>query len=257
MTGEAKNLHFTSPAITNDQFGSDVELEVGDAREELRSIAAGGQIIKAYRGFDHLDYRISRTQLDAINGSSAELYFSIFVHEVADIDSVVDYDELLFGPTLIGAQYSAVLSGGDRADPTPSLTISQSGFDSLLPEPDFTTGLGSAVSWTPGIIEGSLDLRSFGLGVDEFFAVSYNWGVKVENEYGGFSGPVSASFFDPLSGDGSFSFDANGTEIFLTGAADDPTVTPVPLPAGGTLMLTALAALGWRARRRKSENRYE
>ncbi|WP_159974293.1 VPLPA-CTERM sorting domain-containing protein [Roseobacter cerasinus] len=256
VTGSAKNvLKNEGGRFRNDEFGSVAEIFVGDAGAEPRSITAGGQLIYAVQpdSPDALDgggFRISGTRLNAIRGSTASLNFSIFLHEVPDFDAIGDYDDLLLGPTVLEAQYTAVLFGGDIANPTPSLTINQSGFDRPIPEPDFVMGNGSAVSWDLGIVADTFDLGAAGVDVDDLLGVSFNWTVKVESEFGGFSGPVRASFFDPLSGAGGLQFSSEAEEVLLT--APDTDLAPVPLPAGGILLISALAGLVTRARSRQS-----
>ena len=144
VTGSARNIHKNEAGRSrNDEFGSVAEIFVGDAGAEPRSIEAGGQRIYAVQPqsqdvLTNGGFRISGTRLNAVRGSTASLNFSIFVHEVPDISAVGgNYDALLLGPTVIEAQYTAVLFGGDLSNPTPSLMINQSGFDRPIAEPNF------------------------------------------------------------------------------------------------------------------------
>ena len=63
---------------------------------------------------------------------------------------------------------------------------------------------------------------------------------------------IGGRFADDLGSAASWSFEpcaTGGSDFYVTAAEADVPPAPVPLPAGGALLGTALAGLGWRARR--------
>lgn len=234
--------------VADDEFGSRVEIRVGDAGAEDRTITAGGQIISHLRlDSQFLTFRISNTKLIAARGSTAKLNFDMFIHE---IDGPGDADHVVSGPTMFEGQYEASLFGGNRADPDPSLTITQSGFQTDLPEPDFVEISGN-YEWDLGIFEGVVDMFALGLDVGDQFGMSYNWDVEVLSEFGN-SRTASASFFDPIGLEGGLALGISDHTIIPIGSTSvvDPSV--VPLPAGVWLLGSGLVLLGFGRRRAKA-----
>lgn len=230
-----------------DQFGSKARIRTVDVRSDVRTISAGGQLVypAKFRGDLADNFRISNTKLKVRAASTARLKFVIAAHEIVD-QSKSEYpvNEVLMGPTLKLAQYSAELFGGDYRGEGASLTISQSGFDVSLPEPDFYLNRSTGYyEWDFGSFAGNFDLSSFGYTAGTTIGMSYTWGVEVEGNFEAF-----ASFYDPLSGDGGISFDRVDKEILpTTNGVSAP--APVPLPAGGLLLLSGLISFWLRTRR--------
>lgn len=253
VSGSARSIYksFGPTGVNDDQFGSRVEIKVGDAGAEDRTITAGGQITSYVRVTDqYLTFRISKTKLQAAQGATAKLKFGLFLHEIpTPLTLPTTTQSVLNGPTLFEGQYESTLFGGNFSNPTAGLTINQSGFQTALPEADFYDAGVRNHEWDFGVFEGVVDIYAAGLKLGDEFGLNYTWDVEVHSEYGGFPGTASASFFDPLGSEGGLSLDfSSQTEIPLDGL----TVSAVPLPAGMWLLGSGLMALLFGRRRTRA-----
>lgn len=241
-TGAASNVIRSFSNGDKEQFGRTVNIRTGDVGAETRTFTAGGQVGLGVEMLwaPGLSFRISKTSLKAAQGTTARLSFGIFAHELIDpsrntYDSI---DEILAGPVVTMGQYEAILFGGDRNKPTPTLTIMQSGFDTLLPEPAVFEAGPLNTGWDFGVFEGDLNLAPQGFETGDRFGLSYNWEVSVTSEYGGSPGTAFASFFDPISSEGGLSFDRTDLREIPIGP-----VPAVPLPAGLWFLFTGMLSL--------------
>lgn len=241
IKGSVRNVFQSKDEIiANDEFGSRVDIFVGDASPKTRTVRGDGQIFSLleFNTVAASAFRISNTKMRAANNTIASVDFDVTIVEVPKTGTV-SVDDIQFGNVLKALSYEAVLSAGPFSNPSPQLSITQSGFDFPLPEPGFVQ-VGNGYEWDFGVAEGLLDISSLGFSAGDRYGMMYSWSAEVETNGSGFAESY-ASFFDPLTGEGGFSLDTSDLTFLELGGDTAP--APVPLPAGFLLLMTGLASI--------------